>query len=57
VLLDGLLGGSASVPRFGGRDTMALDPRTVAASYRWLVDQPRSAWTHELDLRTLSEKF
>ncbi|MBI2771094.1 MAG: SDR family NAD(P)-dependent oxidoreductase [Burkholderiales bacterium] len=57
VLLDGLLEGSASVLRFGGRDTMPLQPGTVAASYRWLAEQPRSAWTHELDLRTLSEKF
>lgn len=57
VLLDGLLEGSPSTQRFGERQTAPLDPRAVAASYRWLVEQTPTAWTHELDLRTASEKF
>jgi NADP-dependent 3-hydroxy acid dehydrogenase YdfG len=57
VVLDGLLGGSASVLRFGAPGAHAMDPRDVAANYRWLVEQPRSAWTQEIDLRTTSGKF
>jgi len=57
VVLDGLLRGAASVQRFGASDGQAMDPRAVAASYRALAEQPRTAWTQEQDLRTLSEKF
>lgn len=58
VLLDGLLHGSVPAQRFGGGDTQrALDPQAVAAAYRWLAGQPRAAWTHELDLRTMLETF
>lgn len=34
-----------------------LNPDHVAANYVMLHNQPRSAWTHELDLRPWSEKF
>lgn len=34
-----------------------LDPDDIAQNYVMLHDQPRSAWTHELDLRPFSEKF
>ena len=57
VVLDGLLRGSKSVARFGGRDKAAIDPTEVAKTYRWLAEQEQSAWTHELDLRPASEKF
>lgn len=57
VVLDGLLRGSKSVERFGGSDAQAIDPVEVARTYRWLAEQERSVWTHELDLRPASEKF
>ena len=57
VVLDGLLRGSPSVERFGGLDTMTIDPTEAARTYRWLAEQPASAWTHELDLRPKGEKF
>ena len=57
VVLDGLLRGSPSVERFGGRDTLTIDPAEAARTYRWLAEQPASAWTHELDLRPKGEKF
>lgn len=57
VLIDGLLLGAASMQRFGGSADKALAPRAVAASYRWLAQQPATAWTHEIDLRTATEKF
>lgn len=34
-----------------------LDPEHIADSYWYLHQQPRDAWTHELDLRPWSEKF
>ena len=34
-----------------------LDPEAIAENYWWLHVQPRSAWTHELDLRPWIEKW
>jgi NAD(P)-dependent dehydrogenase (short-subunit alcohol dehydrogenase family) len=34
-----------------------LRPEDIAQNYVWLYRQPRSAWTHELDLRPWSEGF
>lgn len=34
-----------------------LDPDAIAANYLHLHRQPRSAWTHELDLRPWVERF
>lgn len=34
-----------------------LKPDEIAQTYVWLHRQPRSAWTHELDLRPWSETF
>ena len=34
-----------------------LNPEHIAANYVMLHHQPRTAWTHELDLRPWSEKF
>ncbi|NNM00462.1 MAG: short-chain dehydrogenase, partial [Gammaproteobacteria bacterium] len=39
-----------------GADTV-LHPDAIAQNYLQLHRQPRSAWTHELDLRPFSEKF
>jgi NAD(P)-dependent dehydrogenase (short-subunit alcohol dehydrogenase family) len=42
----------------GGRDESAfLDPDAIAESYWHLVEQDRSAWTLELDLRPHVEEF
>ncbi|WP_395445675.1 SDR family NAD(P)-dependent oxidoreductase [Caulobacter sp. UC70_42] len=34
-----------------------LKPAEIAANYVWLHGQPRSAWTHEIDLRPHSETW
>ena len=34
-----------------------LDPDAIAQSYLQVLQQPRSAWTHELELRPWVEKF
>ncbi len=39
-----------------GPDSL-LDPDHIAQSYLHLVNQPRTAWTQEMDLRPWAEKF
>jgi len=34
-----------------------LDPAHIAENYWYLHNQPRDAWTHEIDLRPWMEKF
>ncbi|USQ97346.1 SDR family NAD(P)-dependent oxidoreductase [Caulobacter sp. RL271] len=34
-----------------------LKPNEIAANYVWLHNQPRSAWTHEIDLRPWAETW
>lgn len=53
AILDGVLAGSARATQFPAR----LAPEAVAESYWQLVQQPRGAWTHELDLRGADETF
>ena len=36
---------------------LILSPEAIAANYVMLHKQPRSAWTHELDLRPWGEKW
>ena len=34
-----------------------LNPADIAKNYLWLHEQPRNAWTHEMDLRPWIEKW
>ncbi len=47
------------VPDIGAlrAEDAVLSPAAIAANYVWLWKQPRSAWTHELDLRPWKEKW
>jgi NAD(P)-dependent dehydrogenase (short-subunit alcohol dehydrogenase family) len=38
-------------------DDLILKPQDIAASYVWLHNQPRSAWSHEIDLRPWKEDW
>jgi len=38
-------------------ESRILKPEEIAANYVWLHRQPRSAWTHELDLRPWTEAW
>jgi NADP-dependent 3-hydroxy acid dehydrogenase YdfG len=38
-------------------DDLILKPEDIAAAYVHIANQPRSAWTHELDLRPWREPF
>ncbi len=46
----------AEIDARGGSDTM-LDPDAIAEAFWQVHAQPRSAWTHELDLRPWTETF
>mgnify|MGYP006215260081 CR=1 FL=1 len=39
------------------RSATQMDPEAIAAEYVRLHHQPRSAWTHELDLRPWNETW
>lgn len=62
VVIDGVIRGDYAQSRFSefvktkGEDGL-LEPDEIAASYWALHCQPRSAWTHELDLRPFKEPF
>jgi NAD(P)-dependent dehydrogenase (short-subunit alcohol dehydrogenase family) len=57
VVLDGLIDEAQTDRRFGPAQATRMDPDAVAGAYLALATQHRSAWTHELDLRPLSERF
>jgi len=59
VIVDGMIEAEHRAGRKRGENPpdALLDPNAIAESYWQLHRQPRSAWTHELDLRPWSEKF
>jgi len=56
VVIDGSIK-SARRPADPQKPDALLDPDAIAASYLHLLQQPRSAWTQELELRPWVEKF
>lgn len=62
IIIDGIVDADRTRSSFGeymdslGEDGV-LSPEAVADSYLHLHNQPRSAWTHELELRPYSEKW
>lgn len=62
VIIDGVVDGEIVRSRFAGYlDKLgaegSLSPDAIADAFWFLHDQPRSAWTHELDLRPWSETW
>ena len=62
VAIDGIIDGDRIrnrapplVEQLGEDGMLQLDD--IASAYMFLHQQPRSAWTHELDLRTFQENF
>ncbi len=58
VVIDGGIGrrevdDKSAAPVAGDR----MDPDAIADAYLHLIAQPRSTWTHELDVRPWSERF
>ena len=57
AILDGSIDSPQTDQRFGSATSMRMDPDAIAETYFQIAMQPRSAWTHELDLRTFAERF
>jgi short-subunit dehydrogenase len=62
VVIDGAIDTPFIAERFPERYALKdqggiLDPEAIAENYWQLHRQPRSAWTHELDLRPWMEKW
>lgn len=62
IVIDGVIDTAAVRLRLPGRiealpPNGAMKPEDIAEAYWQLHAQPRSAWTHELDLRPWCEKF
>lgn len=54
VVIDGLIHSERTGQRFGQTDPAQLiEPADLAEQYWQLFHQPRSSWTHELDIRPL----
>lgn len=55
VIIDGLIRSERTAQRFGVNDAAQLiDPAGLAEQYWQLFHQPRSGWTHELDVRPMA---
>jgi NADP-dependent 3-hydroxy acid dehydrogenase YdfG len=56
VVVDGGIR-SARRPESAGHPDATLDPDAIAQSYLFLLTQPRSTWTWEIEVRPWVEKF
>jgi NAD(P)-dependent dehydrogenase (short-subunit alcohol dehydrogenase family) len=57
VLVDGIIDSEKSRKLHGLPVEHMLNPGDIAECYYQLIQQPKSTWTHELDLRPYLEKF
>jgi NAD(P)-dependent dehydrogenase (short-subunit alcohol dehydrogenase family) len=57
LVIDGVMWGERARDSFGMSQQQCLDPLAVAKTCRHLIEQDRSAWTQELDLRPDVETF
>jgi len=57
VILDGIIDSAASRALHGLDRGRMMQPEDIAELYWQLANQPRSTWTHELDLRPFGESF
>ena len=57
VILDGIIDTAKSRQLHSLEPAKMLKPEDIAEAYWQFAHQPRSAWSHEVDLRPCSEKF
>lgn len=56
IIIDGAIRSASRRDPADAPDS-TLDPEAIADSYLSLIAQPRSAWTHEIELRPYCERF
>ncbi|MEP6566758.1 MAG: SDR family oxidoreductase [Mesorhizobium sp.] len=56
IVIDGAIR-SAANPDPADKPDSHLDPNAIADAYLHIAGQPRSAWTHEIEVRPWTEKF
>jgi NAD(P)-dependent dehydrogenase (short-subunit alcohol dehydrogenase family) len=56
-IVDGGIASASRKPASEAADDSLLDPDAIAQTYMAVLQQHRSAWTHELDLRPWVENF
>lgn len=57
TIIDGLIWEPQTRERFDPDQEACIDPHAIARTYLQLIDQDRSAWSQELDLRPSGEAF
>ncbi len=57
IVIDGLIDGGHAQKLFYTPPEDCIAPLALANAYLALINQPDSAWTHELDIRPLNGKF
>jgi len=57
ILIDGAIWGWQAEHKFSREKKDCLQPEAIADTYLYLINQHRSGWTHELDLRPDIESF
>ncbi|MGB0695899.1 MAG: SDR family NAD(P)-dependent oxidoreductase [Rhodospirillaceae bacterium] len=57
VILDGIIDTPNSRSMHGLSEDKMMNTAEIAETYWQLAAQPRSTWTHELDLRPMAERF
>jgi NAD(P)-dependent dehydrogenase (short-subunit alcohol dehydrogenase family) len=57
VILDGIVDTEASRDLHNMNPARMMHPNDIAQTYLALAAQPKSTWTHELDLRPMGEAF
>ncbi|MEH6361806.1 MAG: short-chain dehydrogenase, partial [Amylibacter sp.] len=57
AILDGIIDTDRSRARHNLDPAKMMCPKDIADAYWHLAHQPRSAWSHEVDLRPQTETF
>lgn len=57
ALIDGRIGGAEASRPFLKDPAEAMSPDEIAQAYLSIINQPRTAWTQEFDLRPFAESF
>ena len=57
VILDGLIWSARTHERFSPEQEHCMLPEDIAEVYWYITQQPRSTWSHEIDLRPDVESF